>query len=78
MSQVVRHNDRPSLAIFSKVGQPWVALPMIMIFLGAYAFCDDGPNMVWDSKYSDWVEPNTNEHEHAIEFLTHTIQFFGL
>jgi hypothetical protein len=48
---------------------------MIMSFLGPHAFCDDGPNMVWDSKYSGWVEPNTNEHEQAIGFLTHITQF---
>jgi hypothetical protein len=49
MSQMMQHDDQPFLAIVNKVGQPKVALPMIMNFPSSHVFCDDGPNMILHS-----------------------------
>ncbi len=61
MSQVVQHDDQPQFAIVNKVGQPQIALPIIMNFRNSHVFYDDGPIMIWDSRYSCWVEPNVDE-----------------
>jgi hypothetical protein len=36
-------------------------------------FCDDGFNMIWDSRYYCWVELNAYEQECAMEFHTHAL-----
>ncbi len=61
MSQVVQHDDQLQFAIINKVGQPQVTLPIIMNFQNSHAFYDGGPIMIWDSRYSCWVEPNVDE-----------------
>ncbi len=76
MSQVVRHDDHSSLAIVNKLGQPHATLPTIMNFPSLHDFCDDDFDMIWDSRYYFWVEPNFDEC--AMGFHSHVTQVFGL
>jgi hypothetical protein len=41
------------------------------------SFHDDGPSMIWDSRYSCWVEPNVDERENIMWFHIY-IQVLGL
>jgi hypothetical protein len=53
-------------------------VPTIMNFPSSHVFCDDGFDMIWDSKYYCWVDLNAYEHECVMEFHAHAIQVFGL
>ncbi len=61
MSQMVQHDDHSSLAIVNKLGQPHATLPTIMNCPSLHNFCDDDFDMIWDSTYYCWVEPNVDE-----------------
>ncbi len=76
MSQVVWHDDHSSLAIVNKLGQPHATLLTIMNFPSLHDFCDDDFDIIWDSRYYCWVEPNVDEC--AIGFHSHITQVFGL
>jgi hypothetical protein len=41
------------------------------------SFHDDGPSMIWDSRYYFWVEPNVDEWESIMQFPIYT-QVLGL
>lgn len=71
-SQRVRHDDRLPLAVVNRVGQPRAALPTLLSFPGSHAFRDGGPGLLWDSQLQQLVEPNADERERAMGFITGT------
>jgi len=69
---VVSKDDEPPLALVNKVGAPRNALPTFVTYPGSYAFRAHGPGMVWDSFTQTHEEPNADERERAMGFLTGT------
>ena len=60
----------------NKAGEPCRALPAFVSFSKSYAFCGDGPGTILDTRSAKYVtkEPNTDEPERAMGFLTRTTQ----
>ncbi|PTQ47194.1 hypothetical protein MARPO_0008s0049 [Marchantia polymorpha] len=69
-SQVVRVDDRSPMALVNRVGQPRMALPTFVSYPASHAYCDGGPGLLWDSTLHQLVEPNADERERAMGFLT--------
>jgi hypothetical protein len=74
----IYHNDQAPLAVVNRKGEPRRALPTLVSFARSYAFKDNGPKLVWDSKTQEMVEPNAEERERAMGFPTGTIQVHGI
>ncbi|PTQ36558.1 hypothetical protein MARPO_0063s0090, partial [Marchantia polymorpha] len=69
-SQVVRVADRSPMALVNHVGQPRMALPTLVSYPASHAYRDGGPGLLWDSVLHQLVEPNADERERAMGFLT--------
>ncbi len=69
-SQVLRIADRSPMAMVNRVGQPRMALPTFVNFLASHAYREGGSGLVWDTCLQRLVEPNADEREHAMRFLT--------
>ncbi|PTQ28729.1 hypothetical protein MARPO_0156s0026, partial [Marchantia polymorpha] len=69
-SQVVRVADRSPMALVNHVGQPRMALPTLVSYPASHAYRDGGPRLLWDSTLHQLVEPNADERERAMRFLT--------
>ena len=69
---VVSKDDESPFALVNKVGAPRGALPTFMTYPGSFAFRGRGPGMVWDSLSQTHEEPNADERERAMGFLTGT------
>ncbi|PTQ44536.1 hypothetical protein MARPO_0020s0163, partial [Marchantia polymorpha] len=69
-SQVVRVADRSPMALVNHVGQPRMALPTLVSYPASNAYRDGGPGPLWDSTLHQLVEPNADERERAMGFLT--------
>ncbi|PTQ27347.1 hypothetical protein MARPO_0204s0011, partial [Marchantia polymorpha] len=65
------HRD-PTLTVdrILDVGQPQMALPTLVSYPASHAYCDGGPGLLWDSTLHQLVEPNADERERAMGFLT--------
>ena len=72
VSLAVTKGDELPLALVNKVGAPRGALPTLVTYPESYAFRARGPGMVWDSSTQSYEEPNADERERAIGFLTGT------
>ncbi|PTQ34011.1 hypothetical protein MARPO_0084s0073, partial [Marchantia polymorpha] len=72
-SQVVRVADRSPMALVNRVGQPRMALPTFVSYPASHAYRDGGPGLLWDSTLYQLVEPNADERERAMGFLTGVI-----
>jgi len=77
-SCAVHHDDQPPLVMVNRVGLPQVALPTFLSFSHSHAFKNGGPRMIWDSRSSIMEEPNVNEREQTMGFLTSTIIVQGI
>jgi hypothetical protein len=69
---VIKHDDRPTLAIINKVGLLQVVLPILLSFPCFHAFHDVDPNIIWDANSSRMEEPNVDEQEWTMGFHTAT------
>ena len=74
----VTRSDELPLALVNKVEAPRGALPTFVTYPGSYAFRTRGPGMVWDSSSQTHEEPNADEQEFAMGFLTGTTVAHGL
>ncbi|CAM6104272.1 unnamed protein product [Calypogeia fissa] len=71
-SQAVGRDDAPPLAVVNKIGFPRAALPTLLSFPGSHAYRSGGSNLVWDERLQQLVEPNVDEQERAMGFVTGT------
>ncbi|OAE24016.1 hypothetical protein AXG93_4079s1050 [Marchantia polymorpha subsp. ruderalis] len=69
-SHKVRVADRSPMALVNRVGQPRMALPTLVNYPASHAYRDGGPGLLWDSTLHQLVEPNADERERAMEFMT--------
>ncbi len=74
-SQVVRVIDRSPMVVVNRVGQPKMALPTFVSFPTSHAYKEGGPGLVWDTCLQQLVEPNADERERAMGFLTGMTSF---
>jgi hypothetical protein len=74
----VYHDDQAPLAVVNRKGEPRRAFPTLVSFARSYAFKDNGPGLVWDSIAQEMVEPNADERERAMGFLTSTTKVQGM
>jgi hypothetical protein len=74
----VYHDDQVPLAVVNHKGEPRRAFPTLVSFARSYAFKDNGPGLVWDSIAQEMVEPNADERERAMGFLTSTTKVQGM
>ena len=72
----VRWNDKPSYAVVNIAREPHRALSTFVSFSKSCAFCGDGPSTILDIKGVEYItkEPNVDERERAMGFLTGTTQ----
>ena len=70
----VRWDDKPPYAVVNIAGEPRRALPTFVSFSKSYAFRGDGPGTILDTIGVEYVteEPNEDERERAMGFLTGT------
>jgi hypothetical protein len=47
-----------------------MALPTFVSFPASHAYREGGPGLVWDTYLQQLVEPNVDERERAMGFLT--------
>ncbi|OAE30427.1 hypothetical protein AXG93_2121s1000 [Marchantia polymorpha subsp. ruderalis] len=52
------------------VGQPRMALPTFVSYPTSHAYRDGGHGLLWDSTVHQLVEPNADERERAMGFMT--------
>ncbi|PTQ33208.1 hypothetical protein MARPO_0091s0058, partial [Marchantia polymorpha] len=69
-SQVVRVADRSPMALVNRLGQPRMTLPTLVSYPASHAYRDGRPRLLWDSTVHQLVEPNADEIERAMEFMT--------
>jgi hypothetical protein len=62
----------------NKRGTPLSALPTIVAYPGSHAYRDGRPGMVWDRGLQCLVEPNADERERAMGYLTGSTAAPGL
>ena len=65
-------DDACPFALVNKVGAPRGALPTLVSYPGSFAFRAHGPGMLWNTKVHTHEEPNADERERAMGFLTGT------
>jgi len=58
------------MAVVNRVGQPRMALPTFVSFPASHAYREGGLMLVWDICSQQLVEPNADERERAMGFLT--------
>ena len=70
----VRWDDKPPYAVVNKANEPRRAWPTFVSFPKSYAFRGDGPGTVLDTSGGEYTtqEPNADERERAMGFLTGT------
>ncbi|OAE25242.1 hypothetical protein AXG93_1420s1050 [Marchantia polymorpha subsp. ruderalis] len=51
-------------------GQPRMALPTLVSYPASHAYRDGGPRLLWNSIVHQLVEPNVDERERAMGFMT--------
>ncbi|OAE34605.1 hypothetical protein AXG93_167s1160 [Marchantia polymorpha subsp. ruderalis] len=56
--------------VSTKEGQPRMALPTLVSYPTSHAYRDGGSGLLWDSTLHQLVEPNVDEREHAMGFMT--------
>lgn len=75
---VVTKDDVDHFALVKKVGVLCRAFPTFMTYLHSFAFCNEGPRMVWDSNTQVYNESNANKKKRAMGFLTRTTSTYNL
>ncbi|OAE25150.1 hypothetical protein AXG93_3217s1680 [Marchantia polymorpha subsp. ruderalis] len=68
--EMVRVADRSPMALVNRVGQPQMALPTLVSYLASHAHHDGGSGLLWDNTVHQLVEPNADERERAMRFMT--------
>ncbi len=67
---MVRVNDKSPMVVVNRAGQPRMVLPTFVSFPASHAYWEGGPGLVWDTCSQQLVEPNADERERAMGFLT--------
>ncbi len=77
-AQLARRNDAPPFYPANAAGAPLSALPTIVAFPSSHAYRNGGIGMVWDDGMQALTEPNADERERALGYLTGTTAAPGL
>lgn len=70
----VSWDDKPPYLVVNKVGEPQQVFGTFVSTQRSYAFCGNGFGTMLDTTGAEYVtgEPNVNERERAMNFLTST------
>ncbi|OAE20926.1 hypothetical protein AXG93_3256s1730 [Marchantia polymorpha subsp. ruderalis] len=68
--KVVRVANRSPMALMNRVGQPRMTFPTLVSYAESHAYRDGGPGLLWDSTVHQLMEPNADERERAMGFMT--------
>jgi len=74
---VMRNDSFPYFSANVK-GQPMRALPTLVAYQGSMAFKDRRQGCLYDAGQDRWMEPNPDERERALGYLTGTTGAYGV
>jgi hypothetical protein len=77
-AQVARRDDTAPFYPANRKGKPLSALPTIVAYPASHAYREGRVGMVWDAALTCFAEPNADERERALGYLTGSTAAPGL